>query len=130
MASSSTIADADESTQTTAIAKTLPAPQIADIEKAEVLKPVVDLPPQPQPEMRLTSPTAEERRSSESSSSSESGDDNQSGYAGDQNECTEFCADFVTCFGMFEACCPSSGEGCLTTCATICGNVLLSCCRC
>lgn len=53
-----------------------------------------------------------------------------SGYERETNECTEFCMECVTCFGMFSTCCPSSGEGCLTSTAVFCGNILFGCCKC
>lgn len=71
---------------------------------------------------------------------SDSSDDDRSSYSGislthsgydrDSNECTEFCTECVTCFGMFSACCPSSGEGCLTSTAVFFGNILFGCCKC
>lgn len=56
--------------------------------------------------------------------------DAQSGYHRDTNECTEFCQDFVTCFGACDACCPSSGEGCLSSFALFVGNLCFACCKC
>ncbi|CCE88932.1 Piso0_001725 [Millerozyma farinosa CBS 7064] len=53
-----------------------------------------------------------------------------SGYQREENECTEFCTDFLTCFGLFDACCPASGEGYLANFATCCGIVLMSCTKC
>lgn len=53
-----------------------------------------------------------------------------SGYQRDTNECTEFCLEFFTCFGLCDACCPSNGEGCVTSVATFCGNLFFSCCKC
>ncbi|ODV65716.1 hypothetical protein HYPBUDRAFT_153890 [Hyphopichia burtonii NRRL Y-1933] len=53
-----------------------------------------------------------------------------SGYQRDSNDCTEFCIEFMTCFGLLAACCPNDGEGCLTNAATICGNILVGCCKC
>lgn len=53
-----------------------------------------------------------------------------SGYNRDENECTEFCMDFLSCFGLFDTCCPANGEGYLTTAATFCGNILVGCCKC
>lgn len=55
--------------------------------------------------------------------------DGASGYRRDSNECTEFCIDCFLCFGTFDECCPSSGEGCLTTTATLVGNILFVCCK-
>ncbi|CCE79644.1 Piso0_001725 [Millerozyma farinosa CBS 7064] len=53
-----------------------------------------------------------------------------SGYERQANECTEFCTDFLSCFGLFDACCPASGEGYLANFATCCGTVLMSCAKC
>ncbi|CAK7893911.1 hypothetical protein CAAN1_02S08438 [[Candida] anglica] len=89
--------------------------------------------PKPQEEMQLTTPTKEENTSDSSDSDSTS---NQtlsevgSGYERDNNECAEFCIEFASCFGLFDSCCPSDGEGCLTSTATFCGNILFSCCKC
>lgn len=55
--------------------------------------------------------------------------DGASGYRRETNECTEFCIDCFLCFGTFDECCPSSGEGCLTTAATFVGNILFGCCK-
>lgn len=67
---------------------------------------------------------------SEDSRSSITLSDAGSGYQRDSNECTEFCIEFCSCFGTFDACCPSDGEGCLTSFATFCGNLIFSCCKC
>ncbi|RCK59382.1 hypothetical protein Cantr_07050 [Candida viswanathii] len=73
--------------------------------------------------------------SSSSSSSSQSDDDinsnftAQSGYHREHNECTEFCVECCTCFGVVD-CCPRSGEGCVTNMATFIGNMLFACCKC
>lgn len=117
----------------------------------EPTKAVISEAPSPQSEMKLFSPTKEEQdnnnndndnsnsnsnTSNTPSSSSQVSDDEESvsevgsGFQRDQNECTEFCIEFLSCFGLCETCCPSSGEGFLTTCATICGNVLVGCCKC
>lgn len=53
-----------------------------------------------------------------------------SGYDRDENECTEFCLDFCTCFGLFDNCCPTDSDGCVTSTAVFIGNILFACCRC
>lgn len=57
-------------------------------------------------------------------------DDNQSGYHRESNECTEFCADLFMCFGACDACCPLSGEGCLSSMAAFFGNICVTCWKC
>lgn len=103
----------------------------------EPSKEVISQPPKEQSEMQLHTPTKEEaglQTPSSDSDSRESDDyslsDVGSGYDRDSNECTEFCIELVSCFGVLDACCPSSGEGFFTTCATFCGNILFSCCKC
>lgn len=86
--------------------------------------------PKPQNEMTL-SPSARSANGSElmgrsSYTLSEAG----SGYDADTNECSEFCLDCWSCFGVFDACCPSDSEGCITSTAVFLGNVCFSCCRC
>lgn len=56
--------------------------------------------------------------------------DMESGYHRETNECTDFCEDCVICFGVCDACCPSSGEGCLSTIALFLGNLCFACCKC
>ena len=34
-----------------------------------------------------------------------------SGYERNSNECTECAIDLIGCFGLFDSCCPSTGEG-------------------
>lgn len=108
-------------------------PQIAEPEN------VISEAPVPQSEMKLHTPSPEDQNKlNPRSSSSQSSDDSDfqsvsevgSGFAREQNECTEFCIELFSCFGLCETCCPSSGEGCLTTCATIFGNILVGCCKC
>lgn len=53
-----------------------------------------------------------------------------SGYDKEQNECADFCLDLFSCFGLLEACCPTDGDGCVTTFAVCLGNVIFGCCRC
>lgn len=53
-----------------------------------------------------------------------------SGYERETHECTEFCIDFLRCFGMFDECCPSSGEGYFTTAALFCANILVGIRKC
>ncbi|RLV83240.1 hypothetical protein JA9_003035 [Meyerozyma sp. JA9] len=53
----------------------------------------------------------------------------QSGRLDPENECTEFCVECSACFGLFDSCCPADEEGCLTTAATFCGNILFGCCK-
>lgn len=74
--------------------------------------------------------TSQSSVSSSDDSSSITVSETGSGYQRDNNECTEFCIELAMCFGMFEACCPSDGEGCLTSTATFCGNILFACCKC
>lgn len=57
-------------------------------------------------------------------------EDNESGYHGESNECIDFCQDFFMCFGACSACCPSSGEGCLSSLAAFFGNLCFACCKC
>lgn len=52
-----------------------------------------------------------------------------SGYDREGNECTEFCIELFTCFGVVD-CYPKSGAGCLTTTATFVGNLVFGCCKC
>ena len=68
---------------------------------------------------------------SSSTSSSSSGSDfsGHSGYQREHNECTEFCIELFTCFGVVD-CCPKNGEGCVTSVATWLGNLVFSCCKC
>lgn len=56
--------------------------------------------------------------------------DNASGYQRDTNECTEFCIDLFNCFGACDACCPLTGEGCLSTTAAFLGNICVGCIKC
>ncbi|KAI5955286.1 hypothetical protein KGF54_001847 [Candida jiufengensis] len=75
-----------------------------------------------------------ENSNSSSSSSSSSGSDfsghtNRSGYHREGNECTEFCIEFCTCFGVVD-CCPNNGDGCVTSVATFVGNLIFGCCKC
>lgn len=63
---------------------------------------------------------------SERTSFSEQG----SGYERDANECTEFCIECISCFGLFNACCPATGEGFLTNVGVFCGTILVGCCKC
>lgn len=56
--------------------------------------------------------------------------DDASGYQRDSNECTEFCMDLFICFGACDACCPLSGEGCLSSLAAFVGNLCFACCKC
>ena len=73
--------------------------------------------------------------SSDSDSDSDSDDDVNShftatsGYQRESNECTEFCIECCTCFGVLN-CCPNNGEGCVTNMATFIGNMLFACCKC
>lgn len=53
-----------------------------------------------------------------------------SGYHRESNECVEFCADLFICFGACDACCPASGEGCLTSTAAFCGNICVGMFKC
>lgn len=53
-----------------------------------------------------------------------------SGYERDTNECSEFFLDCFSCFGLFDACCPSDSDGCITSCAVFFGNLCFACCRC
>lgn len=53
-----------------------------------------------------------------------------SAYHRDTNECTEFCQDCLICFGACEACCPSTGEGCLSSTAAFFGNIMVGFCKC
>lgn len=86
-------------------------------------------------EMRQEQQKPELNRTGSSSSSSESEDEvnshftAQSGYQREHNECTEFCVECCTCFGVV-SCCSRSGEGCITTMATFIGNMLFACCKC
>lgn len=57
-------------------------------------------------------------------------DDDASGYHRESNECTEFCVDLLTCFGLLGDCCPLTGEGCLTNTGTFIGNLCVGCCKC
>ncbi|KAK6203490.1 uncharacterized protein RJT21DRAFT_113388 [Scheffersomyces amazonensis] len=82
------------------------------------------------PRTEMTYNKEEHHDDSGASSESSSLDDNHSGYERHANECTEFCIELFTCFGLFNACCPANGEGCLTSTATFCGNILFACCKC
>mmetsp|Transcript_3138 Transcript_3138/g.3062 ORF Transcript_3138/g.3062 Transcript_3138/m.3062 type:complete len:137 (+) Transcript_3138:218-628(+) len=53
-----------------------------------------------------------------------------SGYERESNECTECCIDLIGCFGLFDTCCPSTGEGFITNLGVFCGNILVGCCKC
>lgn len=53
-----------------------------------------------------------------------------SGYHRETNECTEFCQDYFICFGACDACCPSTGEGCLSSTAAFFGNIMVGFCKC
>lgn len=53
-----------------------------------------------------------------------------SGYERESNECTECCIDLIGCFGLFDSCCPSTGEGFITNLGVFCGNLLVGCCKC
>ncbi|ODV81733.1 glycoside hydrolase family 17 protein [Suhomyces tanzawaensis NRRL Y-17324] len=75
--------------------------------------------PKPNPGMSL-----HPNRDSSSSDEGSSYMDMASGYDQNLNECTEFCIELSTCFGLLETCCPANGEGCLTTSAVFCGNIL------
>ena len=67
---------------------------------------------------------------STSSRQSESFIDQHSGYESNVNECTEFCIDVITCFGLFDACCPSTGQGFVADVATFCSVVLVGLIHC
>ncbi|KAM9892307.1 hypothetical protein OXX79_010110 [Metschnikowia pulcherrima] len=56
--------------------------------------------------------------------------DDASGYQRETNECTEFCLDLFTCFGACDACCPSTGEGCLSSTAAFFGGLCVGCLKC
>lgn len=56
--------------------------------------------------------------------------DQGSGYERSSNECTECCIDLIGCFGLFESCCPSTGEGFITNLGVFCGNIMVGCCKC
>lgn len=72
---------------------------------------------------------AEPRLSENSGRSSITVSEVGSGYVNDTNDCTDFCMDFLVCFGLLDTCCPSDGEGYVTTAAAFCGNILFSCCK-
>lgn len=78
--------------------------------------------PEPKEEMYLLEP----RKSLVSDNTSFGG---QSGRIEPENECSEFCVECSSCFGLFDSCCPADEEGCLTTAATFCGNILFGCCK-
>lgn len=67
---------------------------------------------------------------STSSRQSESFIDQNSGYERNVNECTEFCIDLITCFGLFDACCPSTGQGFVADVATFFSVVLVGLIHC
>ncbi|KAK6464128.1 hypothetical protein DFJ63DRAFT_61065 [Scheffersomyces coipomensis] len=81
-------------------------------------------------EMSYNKEHQDQNSSDNDSETSSFNDDAHSGYERESNECTEFCIEFFTCFGLFNACCPANGEGCITTSATFCGNILFACCKC
>lgn len=56
--------------------------------------------------------------------------DDCSGYQRERNECTEFFLDYAVCFGAFDACCPLSGEGCFSSCASFWGNICVALKKC
>lgn len=87
----------------------------------------IDSEPKPINDMTLTTNNS---HSSSNERSSYTLSELGSGYNREENECTEFCLDFCTCFGLFDNCCPTDGEGCLTTTATFIGNIIFSCCKC
>lgn len=70
------------------------------------------------------------RKSGDLSSSSSSTSYAMSGYERDSNECTEFCIDLIGCFGLFDSCCPSTGEGFVTNVGIFCANIMLKCVKC
>ncbi|KAF3990615.1 hypothetical protein FT663_01690 [Candidozyma haemuli var. vulneris] len=80
---------------------------------------VIDAEPEPQ------SPIGEDGRPSMQTVS-----ETWSGYHRDTNECTEFCQDCCICFGACDACCPSTGEGCLSSTAAFFGNIMVGFCKC
>jgi hypothetical protein len=53
-----------------------------------------------------------------------------SGYERNSNECTECAIDLIGCFGLFDSCCPSTGEGFITNLGVFCGNIIVGCCKC
>ncbi|SGZ55064.1 CIC11C00000004534 [Sungouiella intermedia] len=74
--------------------------------------------------------TMEARQSEDGGRTISTYSDNESGYQRESNECTEFCMDFFICFGACDACCPASGEGCLSSFAAFVGGLCFACCKC
>lgn len=79
---------------------------------------------EPKPQSMDARPSNDDRRTISTYS------DLGSGYDRDNNECTEFCTDLFMCFGACDACCPASGEGCLSSFAAFVGGLCVACCRC
>ncbi|CAI5759440.1 unnamed protein product [Candida verbasci] len=92
-------------------------------------KPVNEMNLQQQPQDNELQHTKTNNSSTQSSSSDSDFISQVSGYERDTNECSEFCIEFCTCFGVVD-CCPRTGEGCLTTTATFIGNLIFGCCKC
>lgn len=79
--------------------------------------------PQPKEEMQVPN-TARNSDISDNTAFS-----TRSGRVEPEDQCTEFCTECASCFGLFDSCCPADEEGCLTTAATFCGNILFGCCK-
>ncbi|KAF6069986.1 hypothetical protein FOB64_002684 [Candida albicans] len=97
-------------------------------------KPITDE-PKASPAMKQEPQSNNENSQNLKSKESNSDDDINShftatsGYQRESNECTEFCIECCTCFGVLN-CCPNNGEGCVTNMATFIGNMLFACCKC
>ncbi|KAK6454844.1 uncharacterized protein RJT20DRAFT_129465 [Scheffersomyces xylosifermentans] len=85
--------------------------------------------PRPTTDMSLEPKEKNSDNDTDSDSSSDQSDA-ASGYERESNECTEFCIECCSCFGLFAGCCPADSDSCVTTVATFCGNILMSCCKC
>lgn len=87
--------------------------------------------------MQLDVPQKKERNNNNDDDDDDSSDvtsatisEQGSGYERNSNECTECCIDLIGCFGLFDSCCPSTGEGFITNLGVFCGNILVGCCKC
>ncbi|GEQ72027.1 hypothetical protein JCM33374_g5713 [Metschnikowia sp. JCM 33374] len=102
-------------------------------------KPVAELEPKQAPTTNTDLPITQEpkptsmdmsRGSQDDRDTIQTYDDDASGYQRETNECSEFCIDLFSCFGACDVCCPSTGEGCLSTTAAFLGGLCVGCLKC
>lgn len=85
--------------------------------------------PEEAPPMEYRKNSSEGSSRSSSSESETTISEVGSGYQRETNECTEFCLDLFTCFGICNSICPSSENGCISSCASFFGNFCFSLCK-